>query len=340
MTDWRRRARQDAIAEGIDPNIFERQINQESGFRTNVSSRAGARGIAQIMPETAAGWHVNPDDPNAALRAAARHMAQYHKQYGNYKDALVAYNAGPGVVGHSLPRETQDYIKIIMGGHGEPQATAASNVPSTQLPNTTDSGVAQQPNQPNLFQLFAQQGQANPSDDPLQATLQRGWALLGELQARKQAAGGSTGSMISSMSSGEPTPSLPPTGSSGKVILSKGADRPGVHTNKAVLNFVGQIAGAYGHPLTIGTGTNHDQMTVNGNVSDHWSGNAADIPATGNTLVKLGQDALIQAGMNPSQARKQTGGLYNVNGYQVIFNTHEGGDHTNHLHVGLGRRHK
>jgi hypothetical protein len=43
-------------------------------------------------------------------------MASYVKQFGSYKDALVAYNAGPGRVGKALPAETQNYIKTILGG--------------------------------------------------------------------------------------------------------------------------------------------------------------------------------------------------------------------------------
>lgn len=134
-------------------------------------------------------------------------------------------------------------------------------------------------------------------------------------------------------------------GRPGKVTVSPSADRPGVRTDPAVVGFVKQVAGLYGRPLTIGTGTNHSRLTVNGNVSEHWSGKAADVPLTGRALVRAGQDALIAAGWSPARARKATGGLYNVqlpNGgrAQIIFNTHEGGDHTNHLHVGLrpGRR--
>jgi hypothetical protein len=190
MTDWRRKAREYAQQEGIDPNLFERQIQQESGFRTGVSSPAGAIGIAQIMPSTAQSWHVDPNDPNAALRAAARHMAQYQRQFGgSYRNALVAYNAGPGRVGHSLPAETQNYIRTIMGGHGDTASSPTPTptaTPNTQLPDNTDSGVAQ----PNLFQYFA--SQAQPTNDPLQATLQRGWNLLAQLQggAPTQAGGG------------------------------------------------------------------------------------------------------------------------------------------------------
>jgi hypothetical protein len=87
----------------------------------------------------------------------------------------------------------------------------------------------------------------------------------------------------------------------------------------------------------IGTGSNHSHLTVNGRVSDHWSGHAADIPAAGKSLRNLGYLALIKAGMPKAQAAKarQTGGLFNVGRYQIIFATDEGGNHYNHLHVGI-----
>jgi hypothetical protein len=332
-----------------DPNVVSaiRRIGRKRGVPDRWIETALATGLVESGLQNLSGGDADSAGWRQERASLYKDPTNLQHSVNRFYDELKQHDRGQSI--GELAADVQRPAAQYRGRYGKASVLSAAQKLMGQSMPTSMSGPqssmpadiqAPQPNQPNLFQLFAQQGQANPSDDPLQATLQRGWALLGELQARKQAGGGSTGSMISSMSSGEPTPSLPPTGSSGKVILSKGADRPGVHTNKAVLNFVGQIAGAYGHPLTIGTGTNHNQMTVNGNVSDHWSGNAADIPATGNTLVKLGQDALIQAGMNPSQARKQTGGLYNVNGYQVIFNTHEGGDHTNHLHVGLGRRHK
>ena len=73
--------------------------------------------------------------------------------------------------------------------------------------------------------------------------------------------------------------------------------------------------------------------------SQHWTGNAVDIPAGGRALTRLGQDALIAAGMPVSEARKARGGVYNldVDGHrvQILFNTHVGGNHFNHLHVGV-----
>lgn len=124
MPNYRRVARRAARQAHIDPGVFVRQIQQESGFRRGAVSPAGARGIAQIMPGTARGWGVNPDNPRQALHAAAQHMADYVRRFGSYKNALVAYNAGPGRVGHSLPTETSNYIKTILGGH-HPAARAA-----------------------------------------------------------------------------------------------------------------------------------------------------------------------------------------------------------------------
>lgn len=120
----------------------------------------------------------------------------------------------------------------------------------------------------------------------------------------------------------------------GKVTLAPGADRPGVHTHKRILRFLREVSDRANEPLTIGTGTNHSEYTVSGNVSDHWVGRGADVPASGHELIRLGRKALIAAGMPKRLARKQTGGLFNLNGYQIIFNTQEGGDHSDHLHVG------
>src|SRR5262249_55069153 len=125
MPDYRAAARRAAQKYGLDPGVFERQIKQESGFNPSARSPAGAIGIAQIMPATARGWGVDPTDPVAALDAAAKNMAGYVRKFGSYKNALVAYNAGPGAVGKSLPGETQNYIRVILGGR-EPSTARTS----------------------------------------------------------------------------------------------------------------------------------------------------------------------------------------------------------------------
>jgi hypothetical protein len=113
--------RQAAAAAGIDPEIFSRQIQQESGFNPNAQSGAGAQGIAQFMPATAQGLGINPMDPGQALPAAANLMKSYLDKYGgDWASALSAYNAGPGNVpaGGGVPNiaETQNYVKTILGG--------------------------------------------------------------------------------------------------------------------------------------------------------------------------------------------------------------------------------
>jgi hypothetical protein len=125
--DYRLIARQKAAKYGLLPDVFERQIDQESGFNPAARSRAGAIGIAQIMPSTARGWGVNPSDPVAALDSAAKNMAGYIKTFGGmntqdpykvrsaYEKGLQAYNAGPGSVGRYMPAETKDYISKIIG---------------------------------------------------------------------------------------------------------------------------------------------------------------------------------------------------------------------------------
>jgi hypothetical protein len=121
-------------------------------------------------------------------------------------------------------------------------------------------------------------------------------------------------------------------GRGGRVVVDPNADRAGVRTKPYVVEAARRVSAIAGKPLTISTGTRHSRLTVNGNVSDHWDGDAADIRARGKRLIALGQAALIDAGMPEAEARKQTGGLYNVGGAQIIFNTDEGGDHTDHLH--------
>jgi hypothetical protein len=119
-------AQQAAASAGIPPTYFVQQINVESGFNPNAVSPSGAVGIAQMIPSTAAGIGANPYDPVSALNGAARLMAGYYKQYGDYAKALAAYNAGSGTLNYAVqaggtnwmsfvPAETRNYIFKIMG---------------------------------------------------------------------------------------------------------------------------------------------------------------------------------------------------------------------------------
>jgi soluble lytic murein transglycosylase-like protein len=124
-TDYRAVARQDAIDAGIRDDYFVAQINQESGFRPDAVSYAGAIGIAQIMKSTAQSWNVDPWDPIASLKVASEHMAWYQNTYGSYEKALACYNAGCSSLLYAeshcidfywcLPAQTRGYITNITG---------------------------------------------------------------------------------------------------------------------------------------------------------------------------------------------------------------------------------
>jgi hypothetical protein len=120
---------------GIDPNVFTAQIQQESGFNPAAKSPAGAIGIAQFMPATAAGVNLDPTDPYASLDAAAKMDAQKLQDYGgDWGKTLASYNAGPGAVAQygGIPpfQETQNYVKTILGNAQQAAQAAGTTISS------------------------------------------------------------------------------------------------------------------------------------------------------------------------------------------------------------------
>ncbi|MGY4316564.1 lytic transglycosylase domain-containing protein [Bradyrhizobium sp. JR3.5] len=115
-----------AQASEIPVAFFARLIWQESRFRSNEVSHAGAQGVAQFMPETAAEVGLDdPFDPLKALPASAKLLRKLRDDFGNLGLAAAAYNAGSGRVQKrlarrgELPRETRDYVRIITGTKAE-----------------------------------------------------------------------------------------------------------------------------------------------------------------------------------------------------------------------------
>ena len=118
--------REAAEQSGIPVPFFARLLWQESRFRSDEVSQAGAQGVAQFMPQTAA--EVGLDDPFDAMKAlpaSAKFLRKLRDDFGNLGLAAAAYNAGPGRIQKwlakesELPRETRDYVRIITGTKAE-----------------------------------------------------------------------------------------------------------------------------------------------------------------------------------------------------------------------------
>lgn len=114
---------------GANWTMVHALARQESQFATNAISHAGARGLMQFMPATAAeearraGVQYSAsalvDDPEYAMRLGSNHIERLLSQYnGSYPLAIAAYNAGPGNVNRWLrengdPRQTGDWLRWI-----------------------------------------------------------------------------------------------------------------------------------------------------------------------------------------------------------------------------------
>jgi hypothetical protein len=117
----------------IPAPLFTRLIWQESRFRNETVSRAGAQGMAQFMPRTAELRGLeDPFDPLQALPASADFLRDLVEQFGNFGLAAAAYNGGPTRVRNwlagraTLPKETQDYVVKITGRTAEQWRKAAT----------------------------------------------------------------------------------------------------------------------------------------------------------------------------------------------------------------------
>ncbi len=100
---------------GVDPSLIKAVVQAESSGNPRAVSSAGAQGLMQLMPKTAAELGVHdPFDPAQNIMGGTRYLRQLMDRYqGDRKLALAAYNWGMGNVEkrmNFMPRETKDYI--------------------------------------------------------------------------------------------------------------------------------------------------------------------------------------------------------------------------------------
>lgn len=133
-----------AQAHGLPAGLLAALVQEESGFNPGARSSAGAMGLTQLMPATAASLGVtNPWDPSENLNGGAAYLAGLlHSYGGNVALALAAYNAGPGAVSRwgGIPPypETQAYVQNVMALAGLPAPAAqASPAQAAEAPAST-----------------------------------------------------------------------------------------------------------------------------------------------------------------------------------------------------------
>ena len=103
----------------VDPKLVSAVAEVESGGDQNAVSPAGAVGVMQLMPDTAAGLGINPYDMKSNVEGGAKYLREMLDTFdGDVKKAVAAYNAGPNAVkaygGVPPYAETQNYVTSVL----------------------------------------------------------------------------------------------------------------------------------------------------------------------------------------------------------------------------------
>jgi soluble lytic murein transglycosylase-like protein len=106
---------------GVPLGIMKGVAHTESRYSPTATSRVGAKGLMQLMPVVIRTYGISdPFSPSQSAMGGARFLSKMYRKYGNWPQALAAYNWGPGNVDDrpamkQWPRATQAYVKNVMG---------------------------------------------------------------------------------------------------------------------------------------------------------------------------------------------------------------------------------
>lgn len=304
----------------------------------------------------------------AALRAYNAGPGNIQRSHGFAETNQYVKNilSRAGHAGSSNPRK----VSTLTATHGVPMSSAQASLSATSG-FSTPSGVSLDPYE-KLNDALSRLDAASPGkvslgygDNPMgleyfglsseQPTSMLDMvSQIRKTQNEQSQQAESTRNLLSSMGNtnfSSPVAPLKGDGGSGRSFKKGKVEifnpNPG-RLSKGVVNFGEQLAGISGRTIRMDSGALHDKFVKGTNrVSEHFSGHATDIPDAGKSLTRLGQQALIVAGVPAAVARKQSGGLFNITAdgkitndpskrkYQIIFNSNIGGNHFNHLHVGV-----
>jgi hypothetical protein len=342
----------------------------ESGFRNLPGGDADSQGWRQER----ASLYSNPTNVQASARRFFQEAKQFNRP-GISAGELAARVQRPAAQYRGRYSQVRGQARSLLGqaGGGGGGGSTDSGGTTQQGGTTSAPDFGSQQSALPLIQALTQSQAAGPPSVSVQAPSFSAQAVLPEGFGTVSGGGGPApgpdigslaaaiktlgGDVPQATAGSQDTPATDsPTrdvsgnypGLKGGVKFNPNADRPGVKTQAITKEFLSRVAGFSHRTISVGTGTNHNQMTTSGNVSDHWTGHAADLPMPVDS--KIGDltaaHALEAAGVPWSQAYRmaQKGGVFNVtpkkgqfkgHRVQVLWKTMVGGNHHNHVHVGI-----
>lgn len=117
---------------GIPPSLALAVAQAESSLNQNAISPTGAIGLFQLEPATAKDLGVDPTNPTQNIQGGLEYLQHLYNQYGNWTEALEAYNWGPGNVssGAAVPSSVTNYATAILAAAG---ISDSSNTPDLSI---------------------------------------------------------------------------------------------------------------------------------------------------------------------------------------------------------------